>query len=112
MRVLISLLLKSIILSEEFFMKINLTARKPFKFSSVVGSHGWAQLVPYRLDDDGTTLIYTHRLDSEKVVDISFQDFRDGVTVKVDSKLTDKRNNKKSYKKWKKESYQKQQQRS
>jgi 3-methyladenine DNA glycosylase/8-oxoguanine DNA glycosylase len=70
-------------------MKINLSARQPFQFSSVVGSHGWVRLVPFIFDDNNDTLLYTHRLDSGMVVDLCFQDYMDGVTVIVDTQLTE-----------------------
>ena len=48
--------------------KLNLPARKPFNFTSVVNSHGWRQLAPFAYDENTNTLGYTLQLANERVV--------------------------------------------
>ena len=60
-------------------MKFNLPARKPFNFLSVVNSHGWMQLAPFRFEKD--VLSYVDHLSTNRVVEYRISEAPDGVTV-------------------------------
>lgn len=64
-------------------MQLNLPARPPFSFSSVVRSHGWMQLAPFILDQDSGDLRYAHQLASGRVVDLLLQAAPGGEGVRV-----------------------------
>ena len=68
-------------------MRLQLPARKPFNFLSVVNSHGWLQLAPFRFDEASSTLFYTDHLKSNRVVEYRISGSRDGLQVETD-KLT------------------------
>jgi 3-methyladenine DNA glycosylase/8-oxoguanine DNA glycosylase len=68
-------------------MKIYLPARLPFSFYSVVRSHGWWQLAPFRFDEPGGMLAYTGRLNSGRVVDLQLRAAGEGVEVEVDGEM-------------------------
>jgi 3-methyladenine DNA glycosylase/8-oxoguanine DNA glycosylase len=68
-------------------MKLSLLARKPFNFQSVVDSHGWRQLAPFRFDDATSTLFYVDHLKSNRVVEYRISGDREGLKVETD-KLT------------------------
>jgi 3-methyladenine DNA glycosylase/8-oxoguanine DNA glycosylase len=74
------------------FMGIHLPARKPFNFLSVVNSHGWRQLAPFSYDEESNTLGYTFRLSNRRVIELKFNDGKDGVSVEAD-KLNKKEQN-------------------
>ena len=63
-------------------MKFNLLARQPFNFHSVVNSHGWLQLAPFRFEDD--VLHYVDYLSSNRVVEYRISESPDGVQVETD----------------------------
>lgn len=65
-------------------MKLSLTARKPFRFTSVVNSHGWRQLAPFSYDDSTEALSYILRLSNGRVIELKMSDGRDGVMVVTD----------------------------
>jgi len=65
-------------------MKLNLPARKPFNFTSVVNSHGWRQLAPFLYDETTNTLGYTLRLANARVVGLKLRDVQDGVSIEAD----------------------------
>ena len=65
-------------------MKFTLPARKPFKFYSVVHSHGWLQLAPFSFDDGSNTLSYTLRLSNARVITLHLRDGKDSVIVETD----------------------------
>ncbi len=65
-------------------MKFKLPARKPFKFMSVVNSHGWTQLAPFSFDETSKTLSYILRLSNGRVIELRLTDGRDGVNVETD----------------------------
>ena len=65
-------------------MKFTLPARSPFKFLSVVNSHGWRQLAPFSYDELTNTLSYILRLSSGRVIELKFHDALDGVTVETE----------------------------
>ncbi len=63
-----------------------LSARKPFNFLSVVDSHGWRQLAPFRVDEDN--LCYVDRLSSGRVLEYRISKSADGVTVSTKKSLS------------------------
>lgn len=66
---------------------LNLPARKPFNFKSVINSHGWYQLAPFVFDESASTLNYILQLSNERVIELALSDGKDGVrvnTVKLD----------------------------
>lgn len=65
-------------------MKFSLPARKPFKFLSVVQSHGWYQLAPFHLDEESNTLHYILQLANGRVVELKLRDAVDGIIVETD----------------------------
>lgn len=68
-------------------MQFKLPARPPFRFLSVVKSHGWVQLAPFAFDEQTATLAYTDRLASGRVLAYQIKELDNGITVKTD-KLT------------------------
>jgi 3-methyladenine DNA glycosylase/8-oxoguanine DNA glycosylase len=66
---------------------ITLPARQPFNFHSVVNSHGWVQLAPFRFDEDRGTLSYTDRLSNGRVVDYLVSEAPGGVQVETPARL-------------------------
>jgi 3-methyladenine DNA glycosylase/8-oxoguanine DNA glycosylase len=62
---------------------LHLTARKPFKFMSVVNSHGWMQLAPFSFDETTHTLSYILRLSNGHVIELKLTDGVDGVNVET-----------------------------
>ena len=74
-------------------MKFTLPARKPFKFYSVVHSHGWLQLAPFSFDEDSNTLSYILRLSNGRVIELNLSDGKkDGVIVETDRLKKSERN--------------------
>ena len=65
-------------------MKFTLPARPPFKFLSVVNSHGWRQLAPFSYDELTNTLSYILRLSNGRVIELKFHDAAEGVTVETE----------------------------
>jgi 3-methyladenine DNA glycosylase/8-oxoguanine DNA glycosylase len=61
----------------------DLPARQPFNFDSVVNSHGWIQLAPFRTDEAGQTLFYTDRLSNGRLVEYRVGEAPGGVHVEV-----------------------------
>ncbi len=64
-------------------MQINLPARPPFRFLSVVSSHGWAQLAPFAFDEQTATLTYTDRLSNGRVLTYQITEQENGITVQT-----------------------------
>ena len=64
--------------------QLNLLARKPFNFASVVNSHGWWQLAPFSNDEDTNTLGYTLQLSNDRVIELKLRDGTDGIIVNTD----------------------------
>ncbi len=62
---------------------ISLTARQPFNFHSVVNSHGWVQLAPFRLDEKSSTLSYTDQLSNGRVLELRIREAPKGVQVEI-----------------------------
>ena len=68
-------------------MKFDLPARPPFRFLSVVKSHGWVQLAPFVFDEEASMLHYVDQLSNGRVLEYEILESGDGVTVKT-GKLT------------------------
>lgn len=66
-------------------MKFTLPARRPFNFTSVINSHGWHQLAPFRFEND--VLHYVDHLATRRVVEYHISESAGGVQVETD-KLT------------------------
>ena len=64
---------------------LHLIARPPFNFYSVVTSHGWIQLAPFRFDENSKTLFYTDHLLNGRIVGYQISETPKGVKVKTDS---------------------------
>ena len=65
-------------------MKFTLSARPPFKFLSVVNSHGWRQLAPFSYDELTNILSYILHLSNGRVIELKFHDATDGVNVETE----------------------------
>src|SRR5215467_10422651 len=63
-------------------MKINLSAHTPFNFLSVVNSHGWRQLAPFRFEND--VLLYADQLSAKRVVEYRISTSPNGVTIETE----------------------------
>lgn len=70
-------------------MVITLLARPPFSFTSVVQSHGWCQLLPFRWDPEGGVLACAASLSSGRVIDLRLCAAPGGVSAQVEANLTD-----------------------
>ena len=70
-------------------MQLNLPARAPFRFLSVVHSHGWVQLAPFAFDETTATLSYTDRLSNGRVLTYQITEHENGITLTT-GKLTKK----------------------
>lgn len=66
---------------------LTLPARQPFNFHSVVNSHGWVQLAPFRFDEGRDTLFYTDRLANGRVIEFGMREAPRGVQVDVPGRL-------------------------
>lgn len=64
-------------------MNLTLTARPPFNFLSVVNSHGWVQLAPFRFDENSRTLFYTDCLTNGRVVEYRISETSKGVKIGI-----------------------------
>lgn len=64
-----------------------LVARQPFNFHSVVNSHGWVQLAPFRFDEENRTLFYTDCLSNGRVVEYRLREAPTGVEVEIPGRL-------------------------
>lgn len=63
-------------------MKINLSARQPFNFRSVVNSHGWVQLAPCEWDE--AVFTYVDRLSNGRVIEYRISESPDGICVETE----------------------------
>ncbi len=66
-------------------MNLTLIARPPFNFLSVVQSHGWIQLAPFRFDENSGSLYYVDRLADGRVVEYRITGSSNGVKVQTHS---------------------------
>jgi len=64
-------------------MQFNLSTHLPFRFLSVVKSHGWVQLAPFAFDEDTSTLSYIDRLSNGRVLEYQIWETADGVMVET-----------------------------
>lgn len=64
--------------------RLNLPARKPFNFTSVVNSHGWRQLAPFSYAETTNSLGYTLQLANGRVIQLALHDGSDAVIVETD----------------------------
>ena len=62
---------------------LTLSARTPFNFLSVVNSHGWVQLAPFRFDEDSRILFYTDRLTNGRVAEYRITETSKGVKIAI-----------------------------
>jgi 3-methyladenine DNA glycosylase/8-oxoguanine DNA glycosylase len=62
---------------------LTLTARPPFNFLSVVQSHGWIQLAPFRFDENSQILFYIDRLANGRVVEYRITETSKGVKIAI-----------------------------
>ena len=69
-------------------MKVSLTAHPPFSLRSVLRSHGWIQLAPFREDDATGGFSYIAHLESGKVIDLHVQASSSGINVEIMDDLT------------------------
>lgn len=65
-----------------------LSARPPFRFLSVIRSHGWYQLAPYRWDAEAQIFQSVERLESGRVVVLEITGTNEGVSVSVAGRLS------------------------
>ena len=68
-------------------MELALPAHPPFRFLSVVHSHGWVQMAPFAFDEGTATLTYTDRLSNGRVLEYQITERENGITVET-GKLT------------------------
>ncbi|HUH97641.1 MAG TPA: hypothetical protein VLZ89_09805 [Anaerolineales bacterium] len=66
---------------------LHLSARQPFNFLSVVNSHGWIQLAPFRFDENSQCLFYVDRLENGRVVEYRISKDPGGVMVEIGGRL-------------------------
>jgi 3-methyladenine DNA glycosylase/8-oxoguanine DNA glycosylase len=71
-------------------MKINIPSRQPFSLSSVIHSHGWARLAPFRIGEEAEDLIYIFNSIDSVVVRLTIQEYEQGVSVIIDGDLSEK----------------------
>ncbi len=64
-----------------------LSARQPFNFRSVINSHGWIQLAPFRFDEERRTLFYTDRLSNDRAIEYRVTELPGGVRVHTAGRL-------------------------
>jgi 3-methyladenine DNA glycosylase/8-oxoguanine DNA glycosylase len=64
-----------------------LPARQPFNFHSVVNSHGWVQLAPFRFDEATRSLFYTDGLASGRLIEFRMRAAPKGVKVETPARL-------------------------
>jgi 3-methyladenine DNA glycosylase/8-oxoguanine DNA glycosylase len=64
-----------------------LSARQPFNFESVVNSHGWVQLAPFRFDEGRGTLFYTDALANGRLLEYAIREAPKGVLVETRGRL-------------------------
>ena len=70
-------------------MKLILPARLPFSLASVIHSHGWIRLDPFREEESTGGLAYIAQLDSGQVTELHIQEVPGGVSVTFDGDLSD-----------------------
>lgn len=68
--------------------RLELPAHPPFRFLSVIRSHGWYQLAPYRWQAEAQVFQSVERLESGRVVVLEITGSAKGVSVSVPGRLT------------------------
>jgi 3-methyladenine DNA glycosylase/8-oxoguanine DNA glycosylase len=63
-------------------MRLNLPARQPFNFHSVINSHGWVQLAPYEFENSIFT--YVDKLSNGHVLEYRISESEGGVCVETE----------------------------
>ncbi len=69
-------------------MHLVLTARQPFNFHSVVNSHGWMQLAPFRIDEASQALSYVDQLSNGRVVEYCISQAPGGVSIEAPGRMS------------------------
>jgi 3-methyladenine DNA glycosylase/8-oxoguanine DNA glycosylase len=64
-------------------MDLSLSARQPFNFLSVVNSHGWVQLAPFRFNETDQVLFHTEHLSNGRVVEQRFTEAPNGIRINI-----------------------------
>lgn len=67
---------------------LQLAARKPFNFLSVVNSHGWRQLAPFSFEPETQTLSYVLQLANGRVEHLKMRAAPGGVSVESKGRLS------------------------
>jgi 3-methyladenine DNA glycosylase/8-oxoguanine DNA glycosylase len=70
-------------------MSLQLSARPPFSLTSVIQSHGWAQLAPYDLDAESGDLSYVYRLETGRIVDLQINEISAGVKIDLSDQINE-----------------------
>jgi 3-methyladenine DNA glycosylase/8-oxoguanine DNA glycosylase len=70
-------------------MSLQLSAQPPFSLTSVIQSHGWAQLAPFDLDPDSGELSYVYRQGTGRIVDLHFNEIANGVKVDLSEQINE-----------------------
>ncbi len=68
--------------------RMTLPAREPFNFHSVVSSHGWLQLAPFKWDGNSRTLSYTDQLTNGRVLEDQMRAADRGLQVETAGSLS------------------------
>jgi 3-methyladenine DNA glycosylase/8-oxoguanine DNA glycosylase len=69
--------------TEDTPLNLTLSARAPFNFLSVVNSHGWIQLAPFRFDEASRTLFYADRLANGRLIEYRIVEAAKGIKVNL-----------------------------
>jgi 3-methyladenine DNA glycosylase/8-oxoguanine DNA glycosylase len=69
-------------------MDLTLSAHQPFNFLSVVNSHGWVQLAPFRFNENDRVLFYTGYLSNGRVVEQRFTEVPDGIRINLTGRFS------------------------
>ena len=64
-------------------MKFNLPARQPFRFLSVIHSHGWVQMAPFAFDEETSVLTYTDRLSNGRMLNYQVSETDGGISIQT-----------------------------
>jgi 3-methyladenine DNA glycosylase/8-oxoguanine DNA glycosylase len=68
-------------------MQFTLQAKSPFNLVTVTNSHGWVQLAPFSLHEDGVGFDYVMALDDGKVIEMSVTAVPDGAHITTPTEL-------------------------
>lgn len=64
-------------------MRITIEVRPPFSLTSVIRSHGWIELAPFRSDESYEHMFYVDQLSSGRVIELAVESEADGVVAIV-----------------------------